>query len=332
MSSSSSSKPLQFNDIDCSQMTISDFKPNKTRESNLNSYISWSETQQRNVQLPLVTAVAGVKRFEGKIDKASGRQEKASIGLLFPLRLKSNPQDKLVFDKANAMWERVVDLIVEKEGLPRMEVEFKLNKLVSFPLDEKKKPKLDQDPSLKIKFPFDDTTNSWFMNTTRLQGREVKTPSIVFQQLVWDEGLQKKTLRDRPDITPANVCDEIPKMSVVRCLVSMNQLTFINARYTWPVKVTRVVFELPKHDDLEMDLGDDVVVQPKSTSMSQVAPPQTPVVDSSVKPSLLQQLAALNQSHEQPSHPTATPPPDTTPHLDDADADQHMDDADCYDE
>ncbi len=299
-SSTTSNKPLQFTDIDCSQLTLTDFKPNKLRESNQNAYINWSSSsQQRNVQLPPVVAVAGVKRFEGKIDKATGRQEKATISLLYPLS-KTRAGDKLVFDKADAMWTRVSDLLVEKEGLSKQEAEFKLNKLISYPLDPKQKPMLDKDPSLKLKIPFDELTNQWYMNITRLQGREIKTPSVVFQQKIRSAESSKVILRDRPDITPLNICDEIPKMSTVYCLVAMNQLTLINGRYTWPIKVTKVVFELPQCDDLEMDLGDDVVHEKElhgGGGDDVVTPaPDLVAAPATVKPSLLQQLAAMNQT------------------------------------
>ncbi len=302
--STSTTKPLQFTDIDCSQITITEFKPNKTRESNQNSYINWSDSsQQRNVQLPAVVAVAGVKRWEGKVDKATGRQEKATISLLYPLRIKTHAGDKQVFDKADAMWTRVVDQLVEKEGLSKQEAEFKLNKLIAYPLDAKQKPMLDKEPSLKIKLPFDDLKNQWYEKVTRLHGREIKTPAVVFQQRIRTDS-SKVILRDRPDITPQNIMDEIPKMSTVYCLVAMNQLTLINGRYTWPIKATKIVFELPKHDDLEMDLGDDVVHESavSATGVSDAVPAASSSSSSSshdqasVKPSLLQQLAALNQA------------------------------------
>ena len=264
MSSNSANHPLKFLDIDPTQISITEFKKNDSNDGK-RAFVNYSKTHRgTKIQMPTFTAIAGVKRFEPKLEK-DGKMSKPSISLIFPLS-----QDPLLMAthvKVEAIYNQWLDMVKKNPETFNVDPEEKqiienFNMKLKSPLSWQKDKKTgkvmkDRPPCLKVQFKFDEKTNRWFNENqfNKLKQHEY-VPAVCFQQLVWNEALGKKMLRDRSDITPLNIDSMIPRMSKLTILVQMNSIHEVNGNFSVPIVAKKVVFELPPPGAEDVDLGD----------------------------------------------------------------------------
>jgi hypothetical protein len=268
-SSSANSHPTKFLSIDTTQISISEFKKNETNDGK-RAYVNYTKTRgATTVQFPTFTTTVGVKRFEAKMEKDG--MGKPSISLLVPLN-SDDPVMVATRAKADAIYARFLEIAKEKPATFLLDPEdtqvvnnfnMKLKSFCSYQKDKKTgKLMRDRDPSMSIKFKFNEKTDTWYNeNAFNKMKQHEYSPSVKFQELIFNEALGKKVLRDRPDITPLTIADEIPRGSKLTMLVQMNSIHEVNGNFSVPICAKKVVFEKPLATASEVDLGDEDVVR-----------------------------------------------------------------------